>query len=91
MNKVLLIIIIVIIILLLLIIIIIIYCSVSNKVRFFIYNIYIYYKSTPKKEICIYKKIEYITYLQLCLMLKVPYIKGVSLYYVRGNFTQLCF
>ena len=59
MNKVLLIIIIVIIILLLLIIIIIIYCSVSNKVRFFIYNIYIYYKSTPKKEICIYKKIEY--------------------------------
>ena len=72
--------------------------------RFFIYNIFtinLHYKSKIiiiKKYKNIYilnnnnnNKYRVYTYLQLCLLFKIPYIKGVFLHYDRRNCTQLCF
>ena len=93
--------------------IIMVYCRVSNKVRFFIYNIYAINKKksnnnniktemTPgfkpftnlsHKNIYINKKIYRVyKYLQLCLVFKIPYIKGVSegivLSYVSNSYRE---
>ena len=74
-----------------------VYCRVSNKVRFFIYNIYTINQKKYKnkyKNTKIYIKIDnnnnnnnnnnkyrVYTYLQLCLLCKIPYVKGVSSHY----------
>ena len=66
-----------------------VYCRVSNKVRFFIYNIYTvnlpYRSKKNHKKYNNNNKYRVYTYLQLCLLFKTP------LHYDRRNCTQLCF